>query len=43
MRHQTLYKFDSVIGIEKIFKFDTSSISGGMFSIKYQLFLNDLY
>ena len=34
---------DSVIGIEKIFKFDTSSISGVMFSIKYQLFLNDLY
>jgi hypothetical protein len=32
-----------VIGIEKVFKFDTSSISGGMFSIKYQLFLNDLY
>ena len=34
---------DSVIGVEKIFKFDTSSISGGMFSIKYQLFLNDVY
>ena len=34
---------DSVIGIERIFKFDTSSISGGMFAIKYQLFLNDLY
>ena len=34
---------DSVIGIEKVFKFDASSISGGMFSIKYQLFLNDLY
>jgi len=34
---------DSVIGVEKIFKFDTSSISGSMFSIKYQLFLNDLY
>jgi len=34
---------DSVIGIERLFKFDTSSISGGMFSIKYQLFLNDLY
>ena len=34
---------DSVVGIERIFKFDTSSISGGMFSIKYQLFLNDLY
>ena len=33
----------SVVGIEKIFKFDSSSISGGMFSIKYQLFLNDLY
>jgi len=33
----------SVIGIEKIFKFDTSTISGGMFSIKYQIFLNDLY
>jgi hypothetical protein len=34
---------DSIIGIEKVFKFDTSDISGGMFSIKYQLFLNDLY
>jgi hypothetical protein len=34
---------DSVIGVEKIFRFDTSAISGGMFSIKYQLFLNDLY
>jgi hypothetical protein len=34
---------DSIIGIEKVFKFDTSSISAGMFSIKYQLFLNDLY
>lgn len=34
---------ESIIGIEKVFKFDTSSISGGMFSIKYQLFLNDLY
>ena len=34
---------DSVVGIEKIFKFDSSTISGGMFSIKYQLFLNDLY
>ena len=34
---------DSVIGVEKIFKFDTSSISGGMFSIKYQMFLNDLH
>ena len=34
---------DSVVGIERIFRFDTSAISGGMFSIKYQLFLNDLY
>ena len=34
---------DSVVGIEKIFRFDSSTISGGMFSIKYQLFLNDLY
>ena len=34
---------DSVVGVNKIFKFDTSSISGGMFSIKYQLFLNDIY
>ena len=34
---------DTVIGIEKVYKFDTSSISAGMFSIKYQLFLNDLY
>ena len=34
---------DSVVGVEGIFRFDTSSISSGMFSIKYQLFLNDLY
>ena len=34
---------DSVIGVEKVFKFDSSTISSGMFSIKYQLFLNDLY
>ena len=34
---------DAVIGINNVFKFDSSSISGGMFSIKYQLFLNDLY
>ena len=34
---------DTVIGVEKIFKFNSSTISGGMFSIKYQLFLNDLY
>ena len=34
---------DSVIGVEKVFRFDNSTISSGMFSIKYQLFLNDLY
>ena len=34
---------EHVLGVNKIFKFDSSSISGGMFSIKYQLFLNDLY
>ena len=34
---------DSVVGVEKIFKFNASTISSGMFSIKYQLFLNDLY
>ena len=28
---------DSVVGVEKIFKFDSSSISGGMFSIKLSL------
>ena len=33
-----------VIGINKIFHFEgSSSISSGMFSIKYQLFLNDIY
>ena len=34
---------NEVIGIERVFRFDTSTISGGMFSTKYQLFLNDLY
>lgn len=33
----------SVIGVNKIFRFDSSTISGGMFSLKYQLFLNDIY
>ena len=33
-----------VIGVKKIFQFEgSSSISSGMFSIKYQLFLNDVY
>ena len=35
---------DSIIGVNKVFKgFDSSSISDGLFNIKYQLFLNDLY
>ena len=33
----------AVIGINKIFRFDSSTISNGMFSLKYQLFLNDMY
>lgn len=32
----------SVIGVNKIFRLDTNTISGGMFSLKYQLFLNDI-
>ena len=33
-----------VIGVTKIFHFDgTNSMSSGMFSVKYQLFLNDVY
>jgi hypothetical protein len=34
----------SVIGINKVFKYEGSnSVSSGMFSLKYQLFLNDIY
>jgi hypothetical protein len=34
----------SVIGVNKIFKYEGSNtVSSGMFSIKYQLFLNDIY
>lgn len=35
---------DSVIGVNKIFKYDGSqTTSNSMFSVKYQLFLNDVY
>ena len=34
---------DTIIGINKIFKMDSSTISAGMFNLKYQIFLNDLY
>ena len=34
----------AVIGINKIFKFDGSNtVTNNMFSVKYQLFLNDIY
>jgi len=34
---------DHVIGVNKVFKMDNSTISSGMFNLKYQIFLNDLY
>jgi len=34
---------DTIIGVNSIFKMDASTISSGLFNIKYQLFLNDLY
>lgn len=35
---------DDIIGITKVFQFEGSnSVSSGMFSLKYQLFLNDIY
>ena len=34
---------DHVLGVEKVFKMDQSNISSGLFNIKYQIFLNDLY
>jgi len=34
---------DTVIGIEKVFKIDNRTISGNLFNVNYQLFLNDIY
>lgn len=34
---------DTVIGVNMVFKSDANTISSGMFNIKYQIFLNDLY
>jgi hypothetical protein len=34
---------DTVIGVFNVFKSDANTISSGLFNIKYQLFLNDLY
>ena len=33
---------DAVIGVEKLYHFDSSFVSNNMFSFKYQLFLNDV-
>ena len=33
---------DHVIGVNQVFKMDNSTISSGLFNLKYQLFLNDL-
>ena len=34
---------DHVLGVERVLKMDASTLSSGMFNIKYQIFLNDLY
>ena len=34
---------DHVLGVERVLKMDNSTISSGLFNIKYQIFLNDLY
>lgn len=34
---------DTVVSVNSVFKSDSSTISSGMFNIKYQIFLNDLY
>ena len=34
---------DSIIGVNNVFKIESSTISSGLFNIKYQIFLNDLY
>lgn len=34
---------DSIIGVNNILKINSSSVSDGLFNIKYQLFLNDVY
>lgn len=34
---------DSIIGVNNILKINSSSVSDGLFNIKYQIFLNDVY
>ena len=41
--HNFLQLPDHVIGVNQVFKMDNSTISSGLFNLKYQLFLNDLY
>lgn len=33
----------SIIGVNKVFQFDDVNMSNNMFSVKYQMFLNDVY
>lgn len=34
---------DSIIGVEKVFTFDATTFSSGMFNVEYQLFLSDIW
>jgi len=34
---------DSIIGVNSVLKLNSSTVSDGLFNIKYQLFLNDVY
>ena len=34
---------DTIIGVNQVLKIDQNTISAGLFNIKYQLFLNDVY
>lgn len=34
---------DSIIGVNNVLKINSSSVSDGLFNIKYQIFLNDVY
>ena len=34
---------DSIVGVNNVLKINSSSVSDGLFNIKYQIFLNDVY
>lgn len=34
---------DTIVGIERVFKLDNRTITGNLFNVNYQLFLNDIY